>query len=761
MANHNVISFGQSAEQAQQRLRDRNVQRIISGMRERMGQTLPHLMQDMFEHLDDELYALSDRSVSDQMQTLYFEAMRELRKLRHSIERDFLHTTSGRFEQFWNNPGTAYTGPQVSDSSTDLDQDDLSLVAEEDLEEDLAISTMVSKAENRFHQALFALNKRLAVVVGLKEVVDADNPAGPKVLCEAFASALSQWEGDTAVRLVVFKLFDRYVMAFIGGLYDDLNDLLVENNVLPKISRKIRRNPVAPSVQRARDPQAGQTASQVVDNLPLDDEVLHQLASMIAERNSLGNDLSPARWYDLGASTPHLPQVSTQELLGALGTVQRTSLNQAPIDTESLREMQAELMASLGRELDVGALDRPVKRLGENDRSLLDVVGMLFDFILDDENLPEPMKALLGRLQIPLLKVGLQDRRFFSEKQHPARQLLNTLARAGLAWTDDGDRSQNSTYGQIESAVMRVLADFNDDLGIFEQVNNEFHTNLEREQRNATVAEQRLAQAREGQENLQQARTRVTAQIEQFVSECTPPECIVPEVIEQLLSTGWRDVMLLTLLREGEDSEGWRHASALVRELIWSVQPKQELVERQRLLKAIPELLKNLREGLNNISFDQHRSAVLLKELQACHIAALRGAPAGNPANEGAVSGKPGPAQAEAAPASAAEDKTQHPQDEYHRMAQDMAVGTWLDWTDDEGVQVRGKLSWRSDLSGNSVFVDRRGMKLAEMSLTDLANRLRCASARALEDMETPLMDRALGAMMDALKRTAPESRPD
>ena len=62
-----------------------------------------------------------------------------------------------------------------------------------------------------------------------------------------------------------------------------------------------------------------------------------------------------------------------------------------------------------------------------------------------------------------------------------------------------------------------------------------------------------------------------------------------------------------------------------VEELIWSVQPKVEAADRQRLLKAIPDLLKKLRDGLNNISFDQHRAGQLFKDLQTCHIAALRG----------------------------------------------------------------------------------------------------------------------------------------
>jgi multidrug efflux pump subunit AcrA (membrane-fusion protein) len=757
MAN-NIISFGHSAA----RVKDRRTARWIEGIRGQLQQTLPHLMQDLFECLDDELYTLADKAGTDQLQTSYFDAMRQLRRLRQPIEQTFHEEVLGRFERFWEDPSSAAgQGHEAArgDETTGLDADTLSLVAEEDLEESLAVTTMVSKAENRFHRALFALNKRIAYIAGLESLEADENPVGPRVLAESFARALGHWDGETVVRLVVFKLFDRHVMAFIGGLYDELNDYLVTEGVLPKIARKVRRNPVAPSVQRARDPQAAET---MAPGEPLDDGLLRELAMLLVRQRRSEGGIQAEHWYDLGASATHLPQVPTQELLGALGSVQRSALNQAPVDIESLRAMQAELMQSLGRELDVGALDRPMKRLADTDRSLLDVMEALFDFILDDDSLPEPMKALLGRLQIPLLKVGLQDRRFFSDSAHPARQLLNTLARAAIAWTDDGDRSEGSAYGQIESAVMRILSDFSTDIGVFEQVNAQFQAYLAREQRNAEVAEQRLAQARKGQESLQQARQQVRAQIDTLVGECVPPACRIPDVVEELLNTGWRDVMLLALLREGEQSEAWAQSLSLARELIWSVQPKKEVAERQRLLKAIPELLKNLREGLNNISFDQHRAAVLFKQLQVCHIAALRGSRV-EPQGVEAVPVEQATAtvvEARDVPETASEYPESVENDAYWEQAGGLPVGTWLQWRGDAGTQLRGKLSWRSELSGNCVFVDRRGMKLAEMTREELADRLRSGDARPIEDVDTPLMDKALNAMMAALKRTAPENRP-
>ena len=61
---------------------------------------------------------------------------------------------------------------------------------------------------------------------GIPDLTTRQNPLGPFSLAEGFRTAMHQWAGDLGVRLVVFKLFDRYVMGYVGGLYDDLNDTL-------------------------------------------------------------------------------------------------------------------------------------------------------------------------------------------------------------------------------------------------------------------------------------------------------------------------------------------------------------------------------------------------------------------------------------------------------------------------------------------------------------------------------------------------------
>src|SRR3546814_17673226 len=64
------------------------------------------------------------------------------------------------------------------------------------------------------------------------------------------------------------------------------------------------------------------------------------------------------------------------------------------------------------------------------DEDAIDLVGMLFDVLLDERQLKGSARELIGRMVVPFIKVALLDRRMFLRKEHPARRLLNSVAEA-------------------------------------------------------------------------------------------------------------------------------------------------------------------------------------------------------------------------------------------------------------------------------------------------------------------------------------------
>lgn len=167
------------------------------------------------------------------------------------------------------------------------------------------------------------------------------------------------------------------------------------------------------------------------------------------------------------ANAASVHQVSSDDLMGVLNRLQRVerSLSEKDGERANLKEDLSELLDSEHGEA-IHALDQA-------DDDVINLVSLLFDFILDDEGLPSEIKALIGRLQIPLLKVAITDKTFFSNDNHEARLLLNMLARAGNQW-DPQQGIQDDLYQRINHAVHRIIDDFEDDASLFATLLDEF-----------------------------------------------------------------------------------------------------------------------------------------------------------------------------------------------------------------------------------------------------------------------------------------------
>ena len=120
-----------------------------------------------------------------------------------------------------------------------------------------------------------------------------------------------------------------------------------------------------------------------------------------------------------------------------------------------------------------------------NDMSI-DMVAMIFDYILNDRNIAVPMRALLGRLQIPLVKVAMLEREFFSRKAHPARQLLNGLAATAMGW-DEQLGHEDPSYRKVEAIVQTIVDEFESDISLFSKLLDDLETFQNTEQQQTSV----------------------------------------------------------------------------------------------------------------------------------------------------------------------------------------------------------------------------------------------------------------------------------
>lgn len=756
----------------------------LTQVRDKAAAQLKQALQGLFDNADDSLFEMADRAVSNAEQNAFFEAMRDLRLKRKNIERGFLQKI---FESF------AVLNQYEIGKAPLLDAvsfDGLALVQEDDLEEAVALDGMVSKVLGRDSVALGHLTARLNALVS-KKIEDKSNPLGPRVLCEGFLDACRSLGVEIKVKLIIFKLFEKYVLVDLDQLYAEVNLLLITAGVLPELQSPPPRSAASrrPAAQHGAREAGAETSGAGASNYSEEgmQEVFGVLQELLAQVRGSG---MPARELPAGA----VP-ISSNDLLRLLSHMQQRLPEQTGVAADELG-LRNQLEALLGR---ASAKSGKARVVGEVDEDVINLVSMLFEFILDDRTLPDSLKALIARLQIPMLKVAVLDKAFFSRGTHPARRLLNEIASAAMGWSGQDDEQRGSLYQRIEQVVQRLLNDFVDDPAIFSELLTEFTAFTGDERRRSDLLEQRTRDAEEGRAKSEIARQQVEQALNQRLLGKT-----LPEVVVRLLQEAWSKVMMLACLKHGAESAEWQAVLATMDDLVWSVEPHEDAQARMRLLELVPGLLKALREGMASAAVDPFVTSEYFAQLEALHVQAFQRfkwsmpAPV-QPAAEGVAESELEPelpiAQAlvrdetelaveqalsaldlpelvegeePAEPAAMVEvieeivllapgEVREQPEvqlaedDEAFGQVDSLRVGSWVEFQEDEEHKLRCKLAAVIKPTGKFIFVNRTGMKVLEKTRTGLAVEFRRSAIRLLDD--ALLFDRALESVIGNLRR--------
>lgn len=743
-------------------------------LRDASGQSLKSVLGSFFEQADDSLFALADRAGSNQDQTAYFDAMRELRLRRKSMAVSMLQYVSQAFNDFGR-----FKPLRSGSALEEVDQDSLSLLDHSELEQQVAIDNLVTKLRNRYQEPVRMLAARVRHLMPEVQISDDQMPLSPEVISGGIAEACSDLDIDIRAKLVVLKLFERLLVDKLAALYDQANKTLVAEGVLPDM----RRAPVggsAPQPKRSA-PQAGAPALS---------------PGQAGAEHGVSGAASFPTFSELSALLHQGEASSTAGGLPAAGVT---------LDTGGLMARLSELQGSLTqvsavevvplRQQIVSVLQEPGGKkatLGQVDGDVVNLVSMLFDFILEDRQLHPVMKALIGRLQIPVLKVALSDRNFFNRGGHPVRKLLNELALSAIGWSEKREGMRDPLREKIEEVVDRVLNEFTDNVGLFEELLKDFGHFMDLDRRRRELVEQRLRDAEEGRARQERASQAATSLIQEETAGRD-----IPAAVMQILSEPWTRYLQWVVLRQGEESEQWQSACAVTERLIWSVDPRPVSDEtRSELLRAIPDVVEDLRSALQEISWDPFSTDAAIRDLELAHVdvfqklvtapvSDVEKAPedpalaeeeldqpeqmltppepqvdAGAPEEVAQSEIEPVVAesvQSDAQPATevpvAAEEAPSAPvvAAEWLARADQLRVGSWIEMVRDD-TRVRCKLAAFIKATGKYIFVNRSGAKVAEYHRDDLAVALQDGVITLLDD--GLIFDRALESIIDNLRHS-------
>jgi len=601
---------------------------VLIKLRELTKTSLKDSLRKLFDNADDALFAMADKSGSNGDQAIFFDAMRELRLQKRQVATHLIRSLIKSFNE------VGQITPQDTPVELKDTFEDITLIQNDELELNVTIEGMASRLNNSVGKQFDDLHARFASLMLPIEVSQTQMPLNPGFICQSFATACEDLNIELKARLVVFKLFEKYVLSELPKVYIDANKFLIQHGVLPDLKKTNFKPSSGTFRQHQTVKDSGVNINEMTVPGSLFDEPVFQPAGagQIPVLNSKQcinegqfeairslmhmNDFEGQKISNHNSVQP----ITQNDLVIALSNLQNNSVNVAQetlIDGHT-SPRNIDFKQLLNEK--VGNKENS-KTYSDLDTDVINLVSMLFDFILDDRQLQPTMKALISRLQIPILKVAILDKSFFDRGGHPARKLLNKIASAGLGWNEQVKGKPDRLKDKIEALVNKILMDFDNNISLFEELLVDFSSFTDLEARRGQLVEQRTKDSERGKAAANIAKQIVEKNLNQQLKNKLNPQQQIPKIVIEILSEAWSRVMILQHLKHGEESDAWSSSLDLVKDLIRTVTPDtSDCNAREKILNLIPSVMTRLREGLTQISFDDFKAQKFLSELEDEHV---------------------------------------------------------------------------------------------------------------------------------------------
>ncbi|MEQ8859285.1 MAG: DUF1631 family protein [Pseudomonadales bacterium] len=745
------------------RLTEFQAAKVRDKVRRVLERAIKRIGDQFFDLALPELLVSARDAGTNAVQMMYFEGLDQLEKKQERIRQAFSDEVLRQVDEITELEEVLEKRRrrETGDSAK------LELVDTEKFEAWLGVAEVISKAENRYSEQLLDMRAQLGLVAKPWTHKDAI-PVGPAVIAWAFDDAVKPLDLRRQVRQDIFRYFERALLPMLSNLYTALAQIFEDSGAFPSTNEireslarsAIRRSPsgvrVEPEVYQNMD-SAVREAAMAADNFggaitrpdfnPFAPPRARPVEAYSTARNLL--DLN-RRTRSLRGQAPDellaAPDASedqtfrSSDILQALADIE-SELGNAPLTDKRLKPRLIEILKRRHG-------DR--KGFREEDYDTLDVMESLVRSIESDHYLTSGIRDWIARLEITLNKLAAQDPDFLrheTEEPHSAVLMLNQLARLGNA-QDVREGIDREVGRRVDELLSRVVKEYDQNPQVFSEVVDELNPLVDKQVRTYRGNVERTVRASEGQQKLARARRTVLREMERRIGGRE-----VPDLVLRLLNPGWRNLLVHTHLRRGPQSHEWRDQLGLLDQLIGQLNGD---IEPGSDAHVPPEtLLKRVVEGLNSISFDPSKRTPLIMALSD----ALVGDTAGkrtpvrytDVAEDGVARalGLEGLLQ-ELDPQIENDDDTvkQHWTKAVER-ARRIQVGEWLATSDREGRPLILTIAFVGDEASAFVLVNRKGVKIKDLSLEEMARGLHDGQITLLDDFDLPLMERASQRMLE------------
>lgn len=661
-----------------------------------------------FRHADELLLASAEHAHNADEQLSFFEAASRLRKEKDDLRARFLKEL-----------GRAFAAP----ASVPADVSALAQAGREQFQEWLVVKVTAARAGERCQKLLAALQVRLDALAGVAPGRQ-PNPFGPLPLCLAFQAVTGRLQSSAAVEKVLYRSFEEVVIDKLPGLYEALNNTLVQNNVLPGLKDALHAGEGEAPTISARGTGSDTAAREVTRGRDTGKPTPPRNAAEFLERAGR-NPAAPVRAGQAGGlqAVRQLLALHRQMAASPAGTESPGPAGDVlPMDvTEAGRVFTMLKAAHDGWKpaLEMLAQHAGSPATGSVLLAMQHFAESIVQHLAQGELLGEPAREWFRRLELPLFYILLTDEAFFREREHPLRQVLDRLARLGL----QGCPLAAGQRTAIDALVARLAREFDSDRELFSTALQELDPLAAWLEQSCRRNSERACQIAEGEHRHVMARQRVQDALDARLAGKR-----VPQAVLTLLEAGWRDLLITTCLREGENSARWKESVNVLDELLAIGADVHRRFDLRSLLR---QLKSGLQESTNASGRLQQQAVGELKHLLSGPQRLI-----GDDVAWAQV-----PARKD--DGDAAQERWLH---KWLERARRLQAGDWLELKHRGAGAECLRLAWRDDAGTRFLFVNRLGVKSASFSLRELAALMHAGNMLACDGERRSPVDDALEA---------------
>ena len=520
--------------------------------------------------------------------------------------------------------------------------DQLELMDETQVLTSVALARIQQTAMLAAEASLAELDTLICSTLGLGAVQSQRNPLRPEVFVSALKDAIGQSQAPSAMQLDWLGAMSSALSTELKSLYTRLSDSLKQQGVVAA-GYAVVQAAAAPGIGRglaqglSTDTPAARTApAQAPIAVRMKDESLLTLDKL---RRLLSGELDAAQPL---SKVDHFAQQFAREFEGGPAPVQAPVTDfdaTVPAALQALTEMkQVDRVVQSLEQRNRGPAGQPLTKVNaanamqqqrdtirRNAKNVaqalsLEVVALMVDNMAQDPRLLEPVHHIIRNLEPALLRLALSDPRFFTEKSHPARQLLQELTHRSLAFESVSSSGFEGFLRELEAAVAPLATMEIADDEPFERVLMGLQEAWGRAARLKERAREQAVFALQHAE----ARNLLAEKIARSV-DTHPDAAQVPEVVIDFLCGPWAQVVAHARIKGGAGCAVADKYQALISALLWSAHPELSRQNVAKLTRLVPRLLGTLREGLDSIQYPSTKTSAFFESLMAIHQQAFKG----------------------------------------------------------------------------------------------------------------------------------------